>query len=302
MNKAVFSQPWGGLGDNLSFSNLPALYYELGIKFYLSAINNCRNTAIKEICWDNNQYVKKPQRLIPNIGYKVMLKNNFHLSDKKFNIIQNINCLHGFKPGNGLPEINLKYLKEPSSIKFDLMLDLNASSLFSETKRSYNIESLSEALKDYQSGNALDIIYPNLYTNKIPLSKNSNFEINSIHQLIDVLKQTNIFVCLNSGSHVLASAVKELTGLPNKIISFNSVDDENLSIKNGKIEEKFGSYYFDNVEYIKITTENIQSSDEFKNNIDNHASKTDYYKKLHALFFNPVETFSSFLINKLFKK
>ena len=51
---------------------------------------------------------------------------------------------------------------------------------------------------------------------------------------------------------MLASAVKELTGLPNKIISFNSVDDENLSIKNGKIEEKFGSYYFDNVEYIKL--------------------------------------------------
>ena len=101
---------------------------------------------------------------------------------------------------------------------------------------------------------------------------------------------------------MLASAVKELTGLPNKIISFNSVDDENLSIKNGKIEEKFDSYYFDNVEYIKITTENIQSSDEFKNNIDNHASKTDYHKKLHALFFNPVETFSSLLINKLFKK
>jgi len=301
MSKVVFSQPWGGLGDNLSFSNLPALYYERGINFYLSAINNCRNTAIKEICWDNNQCVKKSQRLVPNIGYKVMIKNDFHLSDKKFNIIQNINSLHGFKPGNGFPEINLKYFKSHSSIKFDLMLDLNASSLFSETKNSYNTESLSEALKDYQSRNALDVVYPNLYT-KMPLSKNSNFEIKSIHQLIDVLKQTNIFVCFNSGSHVLASAVKELTGLPNKIISFNSVDDENLSIKNGKIEEKFGSYYFDNVEYIKIKTENTESSDEFKNNIDNHASKTDYYKKLHALFLNPAETLSSFLFNKLFKK
>ena len=127
----------------------------------------------------------------------------------------------------------------------------------------------------------------------MPLSKNSNFEIKSIYQLIDVLKQTNIFVCFNSGSHVLASAVKELTGLPNKIISFNSVDD-GLSIKNGKIEEKFGSYYFDNVEHIKIKTENTESSDEFKNNIDNHASKTDYHKNYMHFFLIPQKLFIFF--------
>ena len=37
-------------------------------KFYLSAINNCRNTAIKEICWDNNQCVK-----ITKVGPKCWL-------------------------------------------------------------------------------------------------------------------------------------------------------------------------------------------------------------------------------------
>ncbi len=218
MDKVIFSQPWGGLGDNLSFSNLPKLYNEIDSNFYLSVLNNCRNKDIKEICWDNNSYVKKSQRLIPNIGYKTMLKNGFKLYNKKFNIIQNINILHGFDSGNGLPEIELKDFQKSNIAKFELILDLNASSLFSETNNSYNIKSLTESINEFQSKKALDLIYPNIYTNKLPISNNANLEINSMSHLIDVLLLTDVFVCFNSGSHVLASAVKELTGRPNKII------------------------------------------------------------------------------------
>ena len=61
MSRVIFSQPWGGLGDNLAFSNLPKLYNEIGSSFYLSVINNCRNNAIKKICWENNSFVKNSQ-------------------------------------------------------------------------------------------------------------------------------------------------------------------------------------------------------------------------------------------------
>ena len=302
MNRVIFSQPWGGLGDNLSFSNLPRLYNEVGSRFHLSVINNCRSDAIEEICWDSNKFVKKSKKIVPNIGYKTMIENDFKLSNKKYNIIQNINTLHGFYAGSGYPEVNLKNFQKLGIAKYELILDLNASSLFSETKNSYNIESLTEVIGEFQSKDALDIIYPNIYSSKIPISNNSNLEIQSLDHLIEILLLTNVFVCFNSGSHVLASAVKKLTGRPNNIVSFNSVDDGHFLIKNGSIEEKFGSYYFDNVNYLKIKTEKAPSNDEFKNTIQNFASETDYYKKLHALFFNPAETIFSFLKNKTFKK
>ena len=48
MNKAVFSQPWGDWVITCHFQ-FEALYYELELNL-LIAINNCRNTAIKDIC------------------------------------------------------------------------------------------------------------------------------------------------------------------------------------------------------------------------------------------------------------
>ena len=213
-----------------------------------------------------------------------MLENDFKLSNKKFNIIQNINALHGFRPGSGVPEINLKHFQKLNIPKYELILDLNASSLFSATKNSYNRNSLNEVMIKFQSKNSFDLIYPSIYTNKIPISNNPNLENKKYSHLIDVLVLTNVFVCFNSGSHVLASAVKELTGRPNNIISFNSVDDGHLTIKDGSIEEKYGSYYFDNVKYLKIKTENITSSDIFKNNIQNFSSGIEYYKIALIIF------------------
>ena len=53
-----FAQPWGGLGDNFVFSNLPRLYDNIGIGFNLSFLNYERNSEIKKTVWKSNPFVK----------------------------------------------------------------------------------------------------------------------------------------------------------------------------------------------------------------------------------------------------
>ena len=73
--RAIFSQPWGGLGDNLAFSNLPRLYNEQGLKFYVSFLNHSRNSEVSNIVWDNNPCVENLKLLLPNSDNKEMKKS-----------------------------------------------------------------------------------------------------------------------------------------------------------------------------------------------------------------------------------
>ena len=58
----VLGQPWGGLGDNLQYSNLPSLYSNKGDNFSVSVFNHERNKNIYNFCWKNN-VVKFPSKL-----------------------------------------------------------------------------------------------------------------------------------------------------------------------------------------------------------------------------------------------
>ena len=44
----VFSQPWGGLGDNIQYSNLPLLY-SYWKNFYISRFNFVRSKEVEEL-------------------------------------------------------------------------------------------------------------------------------------------------------------------------------------------------------------------------------------------------------------
>ena len=75
------------------------------------------------------------------------------------------------------------------------------------------------------------------------MNKNT-IEINSIDSLVETLSNTDIFICLNSGSHVLASTLKKLIGSPKKIISYYPDFSSDKFL--------IGNYVFDNVEYKDI--------------------------------------------------
>ena len=64
-NKVIFGQPWGGLGDNLAYSNLPQLYSQAGKEFYISRFNYVRNKEIYDLVWKRNPFVNKKVFYLP---------------------------------------------------------------------------------------------------------------------------------------------------------------------------------------------------------------------------------------------
>ena len=287
VSNAVFSQPWGGLGDNLQFSNLPKLFNSIDKKFYISFLNYSRNNEIYDIAWGNNNYVERRKKLFPNVGYKILIESKFKLIDKKFNNIQNINKIHGFDAGDGFPEISInntvnKLLEE----KNDLVVDFNAYSLFENTSKRYKKNSFNNMIKNFSSKNAIELVYPHLYKNKLSKSNLKVKEINNLESLILILLNTKVFVCLNSGSHVLASGLKNKTGYPKKIVSFNNIHDD-IYVNNGKIKNKEGKFYFDNVyyEFLEIEDSNNIAKSEEKD-LQSVSEKMDKYIKLNQIYFN----------------
>tara|TARA_B100000900_G_C20591370_1_gene721743 strand:+ start:2025 stop:2927 length:903 start_codon:yes stop_codon:yes gene_type:complete len=287
VSNAIFSQPWGGLGDNLQFSNLPKLFNSIDKKFYISFLNYSRNKEIYDLAWGNNSNVENRRKLFPNVGYKLLLDCKFKVFDKKFNNIQNINKLHGFDASEGFPEISIKdqnhkFIEE----KNDIVIDFNAYSLFENTHRRYKKDSFNNMVKNFSSKNTIELVYPHLYKNNLFKSNNKVKEINNLESLISTLINTKLFVCLNSGSHILASGLKNLTGYPKKVVSFNSCHDD-IKVKDGKIENKKGKFYFDNVYYEFLDIEysdNITKSEE--QDLQSVSEKMNKYIKLNQVYFN----------------
>jgi hypothetical protein len=289
-----FSQPWGGLGDNLQFSNLPKLYNSIGTKFFISIFNYTRNKEIEDLVWIKNDFVSRNKRIFPNVGYKVLIDSNFRLVNQEYNNIQNINVLHGFEPGLGFPEFNLsEYNLKNQSKEFDLILDVNAFSLFQGGVHLYDEEEFNNMINSYTSASSIELIFPNLYKKNIVNKTSNKLEIYRLKDLIEVLLNTKTFVCLNSGSHVLAAGLKEMTGSPKNIISFNNFYD-NIKIKSGKVLNKNGKFYFDNVFYhfikknskLKDLENNLNFTD-----LQDIEPKMDKYIKLNQLYFHYLKKF-----------
>ncbi len=240
IKKIYFAQPWGGLGDNLGYSNLPRLYHEKGIPFQVSFLNYSRNREIHNLVWKENKFVDGNfSFIIPNAGY--IMFNRAHVNNPSYNIVQTINALHGFDPGNGYPEI---HIKNPNLKKQRLssVADLNAFSLFNTQGVVYDHKYTENLKINLSNGGTKILHFPNIYNERN--QHDNSISITSIESLVSTLLSTDLFYCLNSGSHSLASALKNSFGSPKKIISFLPDSD----IKN----LKDWGYIFDNVEYDTI--------------------------------------------------
>tara|TARA_Y100000389_G_scaffold205107_1_gene263264 strand:+ start:5283 stop:6086 length:804 start_codon:yes stop_codon:yes gene_type:complete len=240
IKKIYFAQPWGGLGDSLGYSNLPRLYKEKGIPFQVSFLNYSRNREIHNLVWKQNKFVdEKVSFRSPNAGY--VMFNKAHVNNPSYNIVQTINALHGFEPGNGYPEI---HIKNPNlgKQKLSSVADLNAYSLFNTQGLIYDQKYVDSLRLNLSSDGTKILDFPNIYSEEKKI--HNSISITSIDSLVSTLLSTDVFYCLNSGSHTLAAALKNSFGSPKKIVSFLPDSD----IKN----LKDWGYIYDNVEY-KIT-------------------------------------------------
>jgi len=295
-NSVVFSQPWGGLGDNLGFTNLPELFNASGIAFYISRLNYTRNKDIYDLCWGHNEFVKKLKRTIPNIGFKILDESGYKVFDEKYNIVQNVNVAHGFDPGYGCPKIKLpSNIKNISNEHFDHVVDFKAHSILNDSHFSYDEESFNEKIKYYTTSDSFNLAYPQIYElNK----KNKNtIEVTNLNRLISILLKTNTFVCINSGSHALAATLKNITGFPKNIISFNNVRDVDVEINNHRIQNKRGQYYFDNVKYEKINIINKNNDKSEHKDLQEITKNMSKSLKYHRRIFYYQKRISTFLGN-----
>jgi len=207
----IISQPWGGLGDNLQFSTLPELYSSLGYKVYISSKNAYRNPEIYDLVWKLNPYVNGISDLEPNAG---SCKGYFMTSE---DFITQIEKMHGLSGYRKYPVV---------CYKPKLIPELSNSLVFDTT-------SISTKPNDNQIKPSFESIfnkYPELIKTKIEYEKINNkdssyllsntYTVKSIYDLCDVIYSCKVFLCLHSGSAVLAAALKQDNTSP-EIYSFH---------------------------------------------------------------------------------
>ena len=240
IEKVVFAQPWGGLGDNLQYSNLPELYDKEGKFFYVSFFNHTRNKPIHKFCWDENKFCSGKILKKPDIGWKIWIDTLQNHNDRKdINIIQKNNLNHGFEEGEGYPSIKVDKKLKNNNIKYKYLADFNAITTV-PSNHGWN------QIQQHIGNTQLSMVsFPNVknLTNAPDLFKADHYElfVDGFSDWLEVLSKTDTFICLNSGSHTLAAALKNIIGRPNNIVSFYPGAKD--------IKNPVGRYMFQNVEY-----------------------------------------------------
>jgi len=249
MQKAIFSQTWGGLGDNLCFSTLPERYNEIGIDFYLYEGNKYRNEEIYDLVWGHNPFVKGITSETPNIGANV---GGVYFRKKGFygeNFSEVIETTHGFKPKNKYPVIYYKP-KLIASLQYKTIINLTSISGI------FDINKLKHVVGELSNGDDIVFTY---YENHNKINKNDSIHNNrhsfydvgyeervgvtDIFNLCDILHSAKKIITLYSGTCPLSSAI---IGDDKKECYIITNEEKRHSIKNDK------SYYYDNLKYIYI--------------------------------------------------
>ena len=266
-----FAQPWGGLGDNFVFSNLPRLYDNIGIGFNLSFLNYERNSEIKKTVWKSNPFVKSKLSLnYPNIGSRKL--NKFEIKEHNLNVVQKINIYHGFEKGDGYPDIYLEKDELPS-LKYQIVIDFNAFSMFNTQETIYDLDKLLELRFELNNPDSYFLNYPNLY--KTEETKENLISSDSINDLIEILLSTETFYCLNSGSHCLAAVLKKNYGYPKKIVSY---------LPNLELNDLYSfGHVYENVDYL--------STPGLKNDNISMPRKMRIYTGLIKKYFNDTDNY-----------
>jgi hypothetical protein len=231
MREKIILEMSGGLGDCLLHSTLPERYVkERNSEVYIMA--GFTNNEIKKIVWESNPFVSGFIPLDrPVMGCGANDENTIKFS----NNIKGAEFMHGFEPKNEYPKLyNMNY-KHNYDLQDKHIIDLTSNTIkYSEE----NIKNYFNKLLNYKiiEINKCLIISNNLPNkfdyNKYELFKNiPKFHINDIFEYANAIFSCKTFVCVQSGSSALASAIKGQFGFPKitSIIKINEFNNKNFS-------------------------------------------------------------------------
>ena len=206
----IISQPWGGLGDNLQFSTLPELYSKMGYNVYISSSNAFRNSEIYDLVWKLNPFVKGISDKPANVGCEgIDVFGGSHM--------RNIELCNGLT--NGYRKYPVVYYtpKLIPELKGCVLYDATATSFpASDLELKASFESV---FRKYPDAKTLKVNFTNIKTRDTPYFKHDLYTVNSIFDLCDAIHSCQVFVADDSGSLVLASALKQDSSAP-EVFSF----------------------------------------------------------------------------------
>ena len=208
MNRIMYIE-WGGLGDQLQFSNLPEAYKIYNNEdSYIHTSSEFRNMEIYELVWGTNPYIKGFSDEAPNAGSRAygVISSNENMNSWSI--------IHGLPPGDGYPKI----YQEPESIsgyEDVILVDLIARSHFNVG--SYNQlnvkEKINELKKIYRDKTFVSIIPPkNIIVDGGYHMYDAGFDPLPTKNLFNYFNLINScfgIVSLHSGTHVLAATIKK---------------------------------------------------------------------------------------------
>lgn len=238
MEYLVLSQSWGGLGDNLQFSTLPELYHNNTKKeIFLSSNNSVRNKEIKEIVWDKNPFIKGIKDEPGNIGSNLFGSIPKSAWDTECNIIKKWELVHGFKSDDNYPRPKIYYkpkvIKEYSN---KIVADLTSIT----TSGNYNGDVLKKIIGTKYDKDNFYILRPQSKDIPQPMFEHQTINFANVFEYADIISSCKKFVCLYSGSMVLAAAIKN-----------NNIHCYFPPHSSYTLEQQKPYFYFDNVEYFE---------------------------------------------------
>jgi len=229
---------YGNLGDHLQFSTLARRFSELGHDFYISKDCLFNGDETKEFVWGLNPYVSGESDQFPNCGdFSGNIYRNY---DKGF--IANWEYVHGLPPESKYPEV---YYDPTNSVKRNsderIFVDVTANSL----KDDYDGHAIEKYLKDHYDPDSLLVGFTLNKTNQLARTDRYDFVvIKDIYHYCDLIYRSRKFVCLFSGSSVLASALQ----------MYGSLKVECLVVDHPKTRSMLAQdlFFFNNIKYIWI--------------------------------------------------
>ena len=238
--KKILYVNWGGLGDHLQFSTLPEAFDKIGYDTYISSSSQFRSMETYDLVWKLNPYIKGFSNEQANCGHI----GNFQLSNKGFSMNRNWEIVFGADNNGNLPIIYY----EPKNIenyKNSLLIDINS---FSCTD--YNYDKIKEVINNNILSNNFDNIYY-LLPSKANYSKSHVLDINctqittdNIFEYCDLINSCKKFICVWSGSSVLAAAINK-----NNAVQIDCFIPRYQDNNWGVNDKSF--YWYNNINYLK---------------------------------------------------
>jgi hypothetical protein len=203
----VLYQPWGGLGDNLQFTTLPELYYNLGHKVYISTKNAYRNPEIYDLVWKMNPYVEGVSDAEPNAGLCKGFDNN-----PSFDFVTNHERTHGLTAGYRIYPVIYYKPQFREELADCLVYDVTS---ISRTPSDEDIKnSFQHIFAQHPDITIKKLQYAQIKNRETPYFSHDTYTVQSIFHMCDIIYSCKIFLCLFSGGAVLASAIKQNTETP----------------------------------------------------------------------------------------